>query len=505
MPGFASLRLLLFYICLMFFVNVYAQLPSYSTDSLTSERIIVEDVLVFGNKDTKESIILRELLIAKGDTIHGTELGILINKSCENILKTSLFHYVTIDVLPYPDTINSSNSTTLNTDSIENYAHVQYYKSGVESRFIHKILVITVTERWYWWIWPMLEYPDRNFNDWWQHHDLSRLSAGLFFQHENAGGRLEKLNIKAMAGYRTLLEASYEWPYINKSKSVGIGLFTSYSTQHEINYITQDNKQLFYHGHQLMLRTASVATNVHYRPGTRITHYLSFQYTSLQMEDSIRYLNPEYLLTERSNPQYFSISYLLKADYRDNRAYPLKGYYMETELTHLFNLNEAYNQQSARTSLRGYLPVSRNLYAASEFTLRLTNPEIKPYYLQNVMGFDRNYVRGYEYMVIEGPHYWIFKSHAMMNILPLKTIRIPFIRSEKFNTIPLSIFTGPHFDAGQSFPAIKRIDNSYQNQLLMGYGLGIDLVTYYDKVFRIEYTFRHDGASGFFLHFMAAI
>lgn len=351
----------------------------------------------------------------------------------------------------------------------------------------------------------MLEYPDRNFNDWWQHRDLTRLSAGLFFQHENAGGRMEKLNIKILAGYQTHLEASYEWPYINISKSVGIGLFTSYSTQREINFATISNKQIFYHGSQFMLHATTLAANLHYRPGTKTTHYFNLQYLSFHLSDSIRYLNPEYLNSLITQPHFLGISYLLKADFRDNRAYPLKGFYIETELAHLFNLNESYNQQSFRTSLRGYLPLARILFAASEFTLRLTNPDTKPYYLQNALGFDRNYVRGYEYMVIEGPHYWLFKTHAKLNILPLMTIRIPYIRSEKFNTIPLSIYVGPHLDAGQTFPAINTIVNPLQKELLVGYGLGIDFITYYDKVMRCEYTFRHKGASGFFLHFMAAI
>lgn len=483
MPGIGILRVLLFTIGIVFLVDAHAQMPEPSFDTSYHDILIVQDIVVTGNKLTKESIILREVLFDTGDTIQQADLKALIVKSRENILKTSLFHTVSIDQI-----LQKSKNDPVTGQGIKQLT-----------------IVITITERWYWWIWPMLEYPDRNFNDWWQHRDLTRLSAGLYFQHENAGGRMEKLNIKALAGYRTYLEASYEWPYINRSKSVGIGLFTSYSTQHEINYTTEENKQLFYQGNQLMLRTASIAANLHYRPATKITHYLNFQYTSFQVADSIRYLNPEYLLSTRTKPQYFSISYLLKADYRDNRAYPLKGFYMETELAHLINLNEAYNQQSFRTSFRSYLPLVRNLYAAAEFTFRLTNPEIKPYYLQNALGFDRNYVRGYEYMVIEGPHYWIFKTQARLNILPLKIIRVPFIKSEKFNTIPLSIYAGPHLDAGQAFPAINPAINPLQNGLLIGYGFGIDFVTYYDKVVRCEYTFRHKGASGLFIHFMATI
>jgi len=472
MPSIVSIRLFLLYTVILLFINVHAQLPLLPAIDSTSDGLIVQDIVVTGNRLTKESVILREVLFSIGDTIQPTGIIALMETSTENILKTSLFHRATIDLVFKGDSVS---------------------------------FIITVTERWYWWIWPMLEYPDRNFNDWWQHRDLTRLSAGLFFQHENAGGRMEKLNIKAMAGYRTYLEASYVWPYINRSKSVGIGLFTSYSTQHEINYATENNKQLFYQAEQIMLNTKSISANLHFRPGTNITHYLNLQYFSFQLNDSIRHLNPEYLSSSETEPQFFKISYLLKADYRDNRAYPLKGLYLETELAHLSSLVEYNNQQSLRSSLRGYLPLTRKLYAASEFTFRLTNPEIKPYYLQNALGFDRNYVRGYEYMVIEGPHYWIFKTHAKLNILPLKTILIPFIKSEKFNTIPLSIYAGPHLDAGQTFPAINPIINPLQKKLLIGYGFGIDFVTYYDKVVRCEYTFRHKGASGLFIHFMATI
>jgi len=51
----------------------------------------------------------------------------------------------------------------------------------------------------------------------------------------------------------------------------------------------------------------------------------------------------------------------------------------------------------------------------------------------------------------------------------------------------------------------KSPENPLNGKFLAGAGLGVDFVTYYDKVFRVEYTLNAEGESGFFLHFMAAI
>ncbi len=440
-------------------------------DSAVQTKLLVAEIVVKGNKHTSESIILREIPFHKGDTLDFTEVTNLINVSSQNILKTSLFHTATM----------------------------AYETDEGEIAF-----TVYVTERWYWWVWPLIEIPDRNFNDWWQHRDLSRLSAGLHYQHENVRGKMEKLNIKALGGYRTHLEGSYDWPYINLKKSMGLGIFASYTSQHEVNYETVDNKQVFYEGKEIMLQSFVMAANLKYRPGTHLTHSLTLQYWQPRFNDSIRFLNPEYLITT-SNPQLTGVTYLLKADYRDNRYYPLNGFYAETEAGYLADVNQQYNQRSIRTSLRGYLPLTNQLYAASEFTFRFTAPRIKPYYLQNALGYNREFIRGYEYLVIEAPHYWIFKSHLKYAAVPLKIFKVPFICSEKINTIPLSIYAGPHFDTGKAFPELENSTNSLQGKLLMGYGAGIDLVTYYDKVFRFEYTFRHNGQSGIFIHFMAMI
>jgi hypothetical protein len=43
------------------------------------------------------------------------------------------------------------------------------------------------------------------------------------------------------------------------------------------------------------------------------------------------------------------------------------------------------------------------------------------------------------------------------------------------------------------------------NRYLHGMGAGIDYVTYYDLVFRVEYSWNREGEHGLFLHFTAPI
>ena len=44
-------------------------------------------------------------------------------------------------------------------------------------------------------------------------------------------------------------------------------------------------------------------------------------------------------------------------------------------------------------------------------------------------------------------------------------------------------------------------NNNLTNSLLIGRGISLDYVTYYDKLLRIEFSVNHLGEKGVFLHF----
>ena len=47
--------------------------------------------------------------------------------------------------------------------------------------------------------------------------------------------------------------------------------------------------------------------------------------------------------------------------------------------------------------------------------------------------------------------------------------------------------------------------NPMANQMLWSTGMGIDVITYYDMVFRMEYAYIKQGKSGIFLRLTAPI
>lgn len=69
-----------------------------------------------------------------------------------------------------------------------------------------------------------------------------------------------------------------------------------------------------------------------------------------------------------------------------------------------------------------------------------------------------------------------------------------FIPFEKFATIPFSFYINIFGDAGYvedtQFSNVSNTNNRLPNSWLVGYGLGIDFVSYYDIIIRLDYLFK---------------
>jgi len=440
-----------------------------------NEPVIVGDILITGNKVTHESIILRELEFSKGDSLPATQLEALIGQSRKNLLNLPLFHFVTITF--------SGNAQTKTTD-----------------------FTIDLIERWYTWVWPVFEISDRNFNAWIENGDLSRLSYGLFLQQENFRGRLEKLHLKVKLGYQQEITLLYEKPYLNRKKTLGAGLMVSLGRQREIGYITEGDKLVYSRADDFLQHTADLAAFVRWRPDIHFSHTFQLRYNTRLVSDSLLALNPSYSNKGYQAPRFYDISYLLKADFRDQRAYPLNGWYLETQLarTGLFS-GDVYNYLSAKLVLRTYYKIDRNWHLAGSFTGRLLSKVELPFYQSQALGYRRDYVRGYEYYVIDGRNFWLLKINPRFALVKPTVLKLKWPQSSRFNTIPWSVYLGAFADVGKVFPAENTGSNHFPGTLLKGFGLGLDFVTYYDKVFRAEFSVNGKGESGFFLHFMAAI
>jgi hypothetical protein len=90
-------------------------------------------------------------------------------------------------------------------------------------------------------------------------------------------------------------------------------------------------------------------------------------------------------------------------------------------------------------------------------------------------------------------------------LVPKHELHTDIIPLEKFATIPYAFYINLYGDAAYAQDTQFSRYNPLTNSWLLGYGAGIDFVTYYDLVFRLEYSINRFGESGYFLHFTAPI
>jgi hypothetical protein len=90
-------------------------------------------------------------------------------------------------------------------------------------------------------------------------------------------------------------------------------------------------------------------------------------------------------------------------------------------------------------------------------------------------------------------------------LLPTRISYVNYIPLEKFRTIPHTFYLNLFCDQGYVRDRYFSNVNPLANSILIGYGAGLDYVTYYSIVFRVEYSINRLGEGGVFLHFTAPI
>jgi len=418
---------------------------------------------------------MREIMFKQNDTVSENQLKKLLEKTRENLMNTSLFNFVTIT-----------------TDTLPN-------------RRID--VTVDLIERWYIWPLPFFELKERNFNTWWQEKDFSKADYGLYVAWENFRGRKETLKLMLRFGYNNTFGMSYKIPYINKAKTLGMGMSAGIAGNHEVPYLTKNSKQLFYKDENKFVQEDIFGTfNLTLRKGYYVSHTFQLNYDNYSFSDTLLKLNPYF--ASQKNLEYFTFYYQYKCDHRDFKAYPLKGYYFDVELSKTgFGIlkNEKINLSSIHTSVRKYWNLSKRWYYACGINAKVSTLDYQPYFWERALGYGNDYVRSYEYYVIDGQAFGVLKSNVKFELVPTKVKTFNFIPAKKFNKLFYAVYLNGILDMGYVYDWRKAPLASISNQPLIGGGFGIDFVTYYDKVFRVEWTVNKMGENGIFLNFVSPI
>ena len=442
----------------------------------------INHIELTGNNKTFDYIIFRELKYKAGDTLTAEGFRNLLSQSRLNLLNTSLFNVVTIDTV-----------FALKTDAIKE----------VDIR-------ISLIERWYVWPIPILQLADRNFNAWWQSGDFTRVNYGLGIKWNNFTGRMDVMESMLRFGKNHQFSLAYFNPYIDQRKHLGAGIEAGYRRNRELGYLTVNDKLIYLFLADGLSTEKFFSLQATYRNDIFTTHQLVAGFRAFSFADTLAALNRDYSYPDNNHTSFIYLYYKLKIDHRDIKYYPLTGWYADIELNKSglgFAFEKPVDVAWAKTTVRGYSQLASRWFSGVSMVGKVSTDAWQPYFLIQGLGYLRDYVRGYEYSVVDGKHYGIVRSNIKYALLPQRNDDLGFIPTTKFSRIHYAVYLTAFADAGYVWQPqwVEKNANVLPNTFLAGTGIGLDFVTYYDKVMRIEYSVNKSGKSSIFIHFIAGI
>lgn len=430
---------------------------------------------------TQDDIIIRELDVKIGDCIAAKDLPEILKLIEKRVFNTQLFNYVAAIVEPMLYGLDSTD-----------VAYIELNKKNIN-------ILIYLNERFPIWPEPEFELADRNINVWMkeQNFKLNRINLGLTLLHKNFRGKRQLIGVTGQLGYTQKVGISYANPFADKNKQHGYGIGIYGMRNREIQYMTDSNKLKFYRNlNTYMLHQGRLEAWYTYRPAFAAQHKIGTNLTYYQTHDTVALLNPDYLGKGLTNDVVANLFYRFEYNGVDNWNYPLRGH----RFIGRFDQYYAFRSKAWQTSLHlhqdVYFQVGKKWFSSLVLRARISGKQKQPYILRRNLGYDYDYIRGYQYYVIDGSSFALARASWKFEALNLK-INLPSIKY--FQVIPLRIYPKVFADIGTAYNPMPINDNLH-SKTLYGYGFGIDIVTFYDIKFRIEYTFNHLGEHGVFLH-----
>lgn len=459
-------------------------------DTLPYDHIIIKEAKVTGNDLTKEWLITRELDFKIGDTLQSTpigkgidfslkrfapgdssELSLRLKYSRENLVNTNLF--LTVDI------------------SIEQILDNEYR------------LLINVTERHYWWLFPVVKLNAPNFNEWLRDIDLSAVSMGLFFSHNNLFGTSHQTSLVGYVGKSYAAAWGYRIPWIGKGKKTGLTFGAAYENLYTVEYgcDSLNKREMLYDNNSRQVIKLGATINL--RPGLYNYGTIKVSGEWVGVSDSLFALAPEYLAKEKKSNTSLSIYADYAYDSRNSKSYPLYGNYLRgfVNKVGIGLISKDVDYFFYGIDFHFYQQLGKKFYVAEMFKLENSAGEGHPYYYQLNMTQKKDFLRGYDLYTLKGDQMYFFRSNVKYELVQpsLKKAKNGDDKN-KFKNLQYAFYLNLFADAG--YVVDKYSENTqYDNKILYSWGLGIDFVTYYDMVLRFEYAFTSIGTNGFFFGF----
>ncbi len=443
-------------------------------DTTSTRMLYVDRVLIIGNKVTKQRIIDRELSLKSGDSIRANALQPTLLWDKNKLYNLRLFNTVSVRALD------------MGNDHID--------------------LLVEVTERWYIFPVPIFELSDRNFNEWWNNynHDLTRINYGVRIYKNNFRGRNESLRLTAQFGFYRKFDLQYRIPNLDRTQKHGLTFNFDFGAPRNLAYQTVDHRLEFLRKDNVVRESIGAGVTYTLRKTFFESHNFTYYYKSTDVIDTVMTLNPIYFSGNKTSQRYSQLSYYFVSEHRDVVMYPLKGYQFTAYVSKSGILpNEDVNQLEANLTYAIHAPVGRNYFFSNFSSVFWSTPMNQPYSIYDALGYRNLIIRGFENYVVEGPTFALNKTTFKKKIFG-RSWTLGKMPIEQFNYFPLAVYIKVFGDFGYvqnyTYYQEKDLNTRLSNRMLLGAGVGVDFVTVYDLVFRMEYTFTQDQKGGFFLN-----
>ncbi len=431
--------------------------------------VIVGDILLLGNKKTREFIVLREIPFKTGEEYSLEGLVKKFEVARRQLMNTALFTSVTV---------TAKNITGTRID-----------------------IIVEMKERWYLFPLPYFKPVDRNLNQWLveQKASLSRVNYGAKIYYNNATGRNDKFRLTLGNGYTKQLSVSYDRLYIDKQLKWGMKVAFAAGKNRELNYNTINDKQVFLKDKNNYIRTfTNASVELTYRRAIKTRHSFGVGYINEQIKDTIVTLNPSFFKSGRNRISFPGINYTLTYFDLDYIPYPTKGYAAQLSVGKS-GFNNIINIWQLHVKGLAIWPVSSKSFFSVNTYGGIKLPFKQPYFNQRFLGYGDVFMQGFEYYVIDGVAGGYLKTTYTRELLNCK-VKVPSRKKGKEGErIPVRIF-GKVFGNTGYVHNPQPGDNSLSNTLLYSGGVGIDIFTFYDITFKLEWAFNSLGQNGLFLH-----
>lgn len=433
--------------------------PGYNT-------VRVAQVIFVGNDVTKERTLRAELDFREGDTLQAATLARRIEANRRRVFNLQLFHQVLVEVV-----CRSGDLTVL----------------------------FSVQERWYTFPVPILSIADRNFRAWADRSDRwRRVDYGIHLTRKNFRGRNEELRGNLQLGFNRKYELFYEAPGYGRRRRVGVGGGISYYKARALDYATvQDRLAPFRPEGGFPIERRYLTAGLRWRNTVRFLAAFDASYHREAISDSVNHLNPDYYLG-RTRREYLDFGLSAVLNQRNTFAYPLTGRYAQAQVVYRrFLTAGAPPQVLIRARYAHYAALGGPFYYNASMQGQLHFSRRLAYADNRALGYDA-LVRGYDRYVVDGRHYALVQQGVSYRVFDAGQVQLQGVPNSKINTIPLALYFNTFTDAGYvSTPAVVA-GNQLPERLLASAGVGLHLVTYYDRVFTLEYTRNLRGQGGFF-------